>query len=100
MAMSALFPVASLPHSGRPRISAPPRVANSRASLELIASAPCETLCINIAWRASKTRFPESLLADPSTPKPILTPASSICRIGAIPEPSLQFEHGQCDMPV
>ena len=58
------------------------------------------TRCSSIACRASASRCPASLLADPSTPRPTLTPASRICLTGAIPEPSRQFEQGQCATPV
>ena len=50
--------------------------------------------------RASESRWPASLLAEPSTPSPTRTPASRICRTGAMPEPSRQFEQGQCATPV
>ena len=50
--------------------------------------------------RASPIMCSMSLLADPSTPIPTFTPASSISRIGAIPDPSRMFDDGQCATPV
>ena len=52
------------------------------------------------AWRASASMFEQSLLAEPSTPRPTGTPACSMRRTGAIPEPSRKFELGQCATPV
>mmetsp|Transcript_23745 Transcript_23745/g.42566 ORF Transcript_23745/g.42566 Transcript_23745/m.42566 type:complete len:225 (+) Transcript_23745:1745-2419(+) len=100
IAISARHPGDILPQSGRPSIFAPPRVAISSASRALIALAPDATRCKSIACRASATRLPASLLADPSTPSPTGTPASRIARTGAIPDPSLQFEQGQWATPV
>ena len=101
IARSARLPVSIVPISpARPRISAPPRVAISRASRAPIASAPWRARCISMAWRASGRRLPESLLADPSTPSPTGTPASRIARSGAIPDPSRQLDEGQCAIPV
>jgi hypothetical protein len=54
----------------------------------------------SIACRASATRLPLSLEADPSTPRPTGTPAWRIRATGAMPEARRQLEQGQCATPV
>ncbi len=41
----------------------------------------------------------ESLLAEPSTPRPTFTPAAMYFLMGAMPEPSRMLEQGQCAAP-
>ena len=48
----------------------------------------------------SRKRSPRSFEAEPSTPRPTRTPASSRFRTGATPAPSRRFEVGQCATPV
>ena len=99
-AKSARLPTVRAPRSSRPSTCAPPSVAISSASRALIASAPRETRCRSIAWRASPSRSPESFDAEPSTPSPTFTPASRMARTGAMPLPSRQLEQGQWATPV
>ena len=65
-----------------------------------IASAPRPPVAAASPAAPRATRLPRSLLAEPSTPSPTRTPASRIARTGAMPEPSRQFEQGQCATPV
>ena len=58
------------------------------------------TRCSSNAWRASASMCDESFDAEPSTPRPTCTPASSIARTGAIPDASRMFDVGQCATPV
>ena len=44
-----------------------------------------------MAWRTSESMFEPSLLADPSTPSPTLTPAAMYFLTGAIPEVGQQL---------
>jgi hypothetical protein len=45
--------------------------------------------------RLDRSDVDVSLLADPSTPRPILTPVDFSFATGAIPEPRIMFELGQ-----
>ena len=65
--------------------SAPPAPPRPRAT-----SSACFT---------SKNRSLRSFDAEPSTPSPTRTPASSSSRTGAMPAPSRRFEVGQCATP-
>jgi hypothetical protein len=99
IARSARFPA---PPTQDHRAPAPARRPASRSPAPRARHRirPRATRCNSIAIRASATRLPASFEADPSTPNPTFTPASRIARTGAIPDPSLQFEHGQCATPV
>ena len=98
---SAALPGSRLPTSSRPRQRAPPRVAiqsTSSAVSQRDGSRPWRWA--SSAWRASASMFELSLLAEPSTPRPTGTPASSISRTGAMPEPRRKLELGQWATPV
>ncbi len=98
---SAALPGSRLPTSSRPRQRAPPRVASQKTSSAVSQrSGSRPWRCASSAWRASASMFELSLLAEPSTPRPTGTPASSISRTGAMPEPSRKFEVGQWATPV
>ena len=93
----------------QPKPSAPPRVARRRASRGVMSAGPWSqpngskalpTRASSMAWRASFSRCAASLLALPSTPKPIGTPASSILRRGKMPLANRMLLHGQWAMPV
>ena len=89
-AMSASLPTSSEPSSSsRPRQRAPPTVAARRLSRAVSASGPPRNRAASSAWCSSSTIRPDSLDADPSTPSPTGTPASSRSRIrrDARPEP-------------
>src|SRR5512141_1759416 len=53
----------------------------------------------NIALRASANRCEPSLEAEPSTPRPTLTPALRYSLMGAMPEASRILDVGQCATP-
>ena len=110
----------------RPRQPALPRVARSRTSRAekytesacpasslpspaLPLRSPCSALrCrwpsrsrpTSRALRASVHIDAESVLAEPSTPRPTGTPAARSSRTGASPTPSSRLELGQCATPV
>ena len=94
------MPISIEPKSVRFRTEAPPSVAISRASRALMEFAPFFTRCSKSNCLASDSKCPASLDADPSTPRPTFTPPSLISRIGAMPDPNLQFEQGQWATPV
>src|ERR1700677_1400513 len=88
------------PSSSRPRARPPPSVASSSASRAVIHLSarsgsstpgpsggrnPSRSRASNIACRVSKSIFEESLLAEPSTPSPILTPHAMDFLIDAMP---------------
>ena len=119
IAMSAQKPGVICPISwARPSTCAPPRVARRSASRGVISAGPksqpntvrpCSwrgasiarpTRASNMAWRASLSRWPASLLALPSTPRPTGTPALSILRRGKMPLAKRILLHGQWAMPV
>ncbi len=52
-----------------------------------------------MASRTSTSKLEPSLLAAPSTPSPIFTPASRYFFTGAIPEASRMFDDGQWQAP-
>ena len=84
-----------------PSTLAPPNVAISSASCAPSAHGFGPTMrCSSIACRASASRWLQSLLAEPSTPRPTRTPASRILRTGAMPEASRMFDVGQCATPL
>ncbi len=69
-ARSACRPGAMRPRSGRPRQAAEPLVAQRSASSWEMRSAPWCRRWSRKARRTSSMRFEESLLAEPSTPRP------------------------------
>ena len=115
------FAGSSEPMSERPSTLAPPSVASSSTSRAVIHSfarsgvrlreeqyicagpraggARSCSRASSMAWRTSSRMFEASLLAEPSTPRPNLTPASMYFLIGAMPEARRMFEHGQCAAP-
>jgi hypothetical protein len=93
---SAANPGARHPMSSRPSARAPPSVAISSASRADSAAASPPSRASRSACRASASIWLPSFDALPSTPRPTVTPASRIRRMGAIPDPSRMFEHGQC----
>ena len=99
-ARSAHLPGAMTPMSSRASTSAPPRVASRSASREVSAVGPPRARATSSACLTSKQRSLRSFEAEPSTPRPTRTPASSIARTGAMPAPSRRFEVGQCATPV
>ena len=99
-AKSAHFPVSSEPMSSRRSTAAPPRVPSRIASRAVSAAPPSRPRATRSACLTSRKRSPRSLDAEPSTPSPTRTPASSMSRTGATPAPSLRFEDGQWATPV
>src|SRR5258706_5641052 len=107
---SAHLPASSEPISFRPRTAAPPRVPKYNASRAVInflfgsfdneyPVIPSLTRESNIALRTSARRCEPSLEAEPSTPRPTLTPALRYSLIGAMPEARRILEVGQCATP-
>jgi len=106
---SAHFPVSREPTSSRPRTRAP-RASRSRAPRARSSTAgpgrrrprrpsighpstaprrrPRSRRASSIAWRVSRSRFEESLLAEPSTPRPTPTPAARYFLTGRCPRPA------------
>mmetsp|Transcript_23954 Transcript_23954/g.52417 ORF Transcript_23954/g.52417 Transcript_23954/m.52417 type:complete len:211 (-) Transcript_23954:253-885(-) len=102
-AKSAAKPGATSPMSSRPRLAAPPLVAIRRASRadSAVGSPPAMlTRCSSMASLASAIRFWLSLQAEPSTPRPTFTPASSIFLTGAMPDAKRLLEEGQWATPM
>ena len=95
-ARSACLPGSSDPMSSRRSTSAPPRVASRSASRAVIASPPPRPRATSSACFTSMNRSPRSFDAEPSTPSPTRTPASTSSRTGATPAPRRRFEVGQC----
>jgi hypothetical protein len=62
-------------------------------------SRPIFSRANSIASRTSIRRFDPSLLAEPSTPSPVRTPASRYFFTGAIPDASRMFDDGQWQTP-
>ena len=75
-------------------------MAARRLSRAVSASGPPRNRAASSAWCSSSTIRPDSLDADPSTPSPTGTPASSRSRIRAMPDPSRALDVGQCATPV
>jgi hypothetical protein len=94
---SAQRPASSTPMSPRPRASAPPRVASNSASaaITVTGSRPV-TRARRAAVRASSRMSRPSLLAGPSVPSPIGTPAARGAGSRRTPEASLALDDGQC----
>ena len=99
-ARSARLPGSSEPMSSRRSTAAPPRVPSRSASRAVIASGPPRPRATSSACLTSRNRSLRSFDAEPSTPSPTRTPASSSSRTGATPAPSRRFEVGQCATPV
>ena len=101
MIKSAFFPGSSEPRIvDIPSAAAPPLVtiaATCRA--ELRAGSPWWTLwsfaAVSISWKMSKLL----LLAQPSVPKPTLTPAANISGRGATPEANFMLLSGLWETP-
>src|SRR5437588_127427 len=72
------------------------RWARAISSSSALASAPSRTT----SWPLTYSRSPRSFDAEPSTPSPTRTPASSMSRTGATPAPRRRFDVGQCATPV
>src|SRR5258706_7614242 len=107
---SAHLPASSEPISFLPNTAAPPRVPKYKASLAVMSFRfgssdneypvmPSLTRESNIALRTSARRCEPSLEAEPSTPRPTLTPALRYSLIGAMPEARRILEVGQCATP-
>src|SRR5205823_12511498 len=113
---SAHLPGSSEPISERPRTRAPPRVASSTTSRAVIHSSartgcdcerniylrgpsggsnPSRNRANSMAWRASSKMLDASLLDEPSTTRPTLTPAAMYFFIGVMQEPRGRLDHGQ-----
>src|SRR5687767_1434552 len=117
---SAHFPASKLPISFLPKTAAPPLVPKYKASRTVInlrtssptllplrlgdgdaekPVMPSLTRATSIALRTSAKRCEPSLEAEPSTPRPTLTPAARYSLTGAMPEASRILEVGQCATP-
>ena len=94
------MPGAIAPMSSRASTAAPPRVPSRSASRAVIACGPPRPRATSSACLTSLQRWLRSFEAEPSTPRPTRTPASSIARTGATPAPRRRFEVGQCATPV
>jgi len=82
-----------------PSTAAPPREPSRRASRAAIAFGPPRVRATSSACLTSMKRSLRSFEADPSTPSPTCTSASSKSRTRAMPAPSRMFEVGQCATP-
>ena len=80
-ARSARLPGSSEPMSSRPSTAAPPRVPRRIASRAVIAPRPPRPRAQRSACLTSRNRSPRSFDAEPSTPRPTRTPASSSSRV-------------------
>ena len=98
--VGARCPARSTPMSSRASTAAPPRVAIRSASRAVRAVGPPRPRATSSACLTSKQRSLRSFEAEPSTPRPTRTPASSIARTGATPAPRRRLEVGQCATPV
>ena len=85
--------------SSRPSTAAPPRVPSRSASRTVSADGPLRARAASSACLTSNSRSPRSFDAEPSTPSPTRTCASSRSRTGAIPAPRRMFDVGQCATP-
>ena len=84
------------PARARPRRLASP---SRSASRHVIAAGPPRPRATSSACLTSKKRSERSFDAEPSTPSPTRTPASTSSRTGATPAPSRRLEVGQCATP-
>ena len=85
------------------RAAAPPRRRGCRAGSRRAPSSPRRRprpRATSSACFTSRNRSPRSFDAEPSTPRPTRTPASSMSRTGATPAPSRRFDVGQWATPV
>ena len=87
------------PMSSRPSTAAPPRVPRRSASRAVSAAGPPRARATSSACLTSKSRSPRSFDAEPSTPRPTGTRASSSSRVRAMPAPRRMFDVGQCATP-
>ena len=77
--------------------SVAPSMVAIRSVCLATSAGPCKTFCNKAMLRISVNMSRRLLYAAPSAPRETETPRSTNELTGAIPDPSLRFEDGQCE---